>query len=61
MTCCAYCGAQGVKLEREHAIPSCLYPKSRGASRVQRITVLSCEVLSAFGYQITDSGVLQEA
>src|SRR6266571_8484988 len=39
---CAYCGEHTRKLEREHAIPNCLYPKSRSQSRVQRITVPSC-------------------
>lgn len=39
---CAYCGAKAEKLEREHAIPRCLYPKSKANSRVQRITVPSC-------------------
>lgn len=40
---CGYCGASGVQLEREHVIPACLYPASRGPiSRVQRITVLAC-------------------
>ena len=39
---CAYCGRRTTGLEREHAIPRCLYPLSRAKSRVQRITVPSC-------------------
>ena len=39
---CAYCGTQSRKLEREHVIPGCLYPASRAASRVQRLTVPAC-------------------
>lgn len=39
---CAYCGAEGIKLEQEHVIPSCLYPESKTQSKVQRITVPSC-------------------
>ena len=30
MKACAYCGAQGTQLEREHAIPRCLYPVDDG-------------------------------
>ena len=37
---CAYCGAPGGG--QDHAIPKCLYPKSRATSRVQRITVPAC-------------------
>jgi hypothetical protein len=39
---CAYCGTGHAKLEREHVVPSCLYPTSKERSRVQRITVPSC-------------------
>lgn len=39
---CAYCGRGDTALEREHAIPRCLYPASRAKSRVQRMTVPSC-------------------
>lgn len=39
---CAYCGRDGLKLEREHTIPSCLYPDSLRGSTVQRLTVPSC-------------------
>jgi hypothetical protein len=39
---CAYCGTKEKKLEKEHVIPSCLYPESKACSRVQRITVPSC-------------------
>jgi hypothetical protein len=40
---CAYCGVSGVRLDREHVIPACLYPASRGSiSRVQRMTVPAC-------------------
>jgi hypothetical protein len=40
---CAYCGCDG-KSEREHVIPKCLYPESRGKSnsKIQRLTVPSC-------------------
>jgi hypothetical protein len=39
---CAYCGASPSKLEREHVVPACLYPASRKASRIQRLTVPAC-------------------
>jgi len=39
---CAYCGASGCRLEREHVIPACLYPGSKATSPVQRMTVLAC-------------------
>jgi hypothetical protein len=42
--CCAYCGGEVADAEREHAIPKCLYPASKAASKVQRITVPSCAV-----------------
>jgi hypothetical protein len=39
---CAYCGTVEAR-EREHVIPSCLYPASRGrTSTVQRLTVPAC-------------------
>src|SRR5438132_7927812 len=43
---CAYCGTSG-KMEREHAIPRCLYPRSKAESRVQRILVPSCRRCNA--------------
>ncbi len=39
---CAYCGASGVKLTRDHVFPKCLYPASKSKSKVQRITVPAC-------------------
>jgi len=39
---CAYCGVDGVPIEREHVIPRCIYPASRKTSSVQRITVPAC-------------------
>jgi hypothetical protein len=39
---CAYCGAPDAKLEKEHVFPKCLYPPSKGGSKVQRMTVLAC-------------------
>jgi hypothetical protein len=42
MNACAYCGAEGVDLEREHVVPACLYPASKASSTVQRITVPAC-------------------
>src|SRR6266478_6497891 len=41
-TKCAYCGVSGIKFEREHVVPSCLYPASKTGSKVQRITVPAC-------------------
>jgi len=38
---CAYCGKIG-ETTTEHVIPSCFYPSSKAASRVQRITVRAC-------------------
>jgi hypothetical protein len=40
--CCAYCGTTGVKLEREHVVPSSIYPPSKAGSKVQRLTVPAC-------------------
>jgi len=39
---CAYCGATGVALTREHVIPRALYPASKAGSKVQRLTVPAC-------------------
>ena len=39
---CAYCGASGVELTKDHVFPSCLYPVSKRNSKVQRITVQVC-------------------
>ncbi len=40
---CAYCGAVGARLEREHVFPKCLYPpSSRARSNVQLLTVPAC-------------------
>ena len=39
---CAYCGASGVKLTKDHVFPRCLYPASKRNSKVQRITVPAC-------------------
>ena len=41
-TTCAYCGALAAAGTREHVIPRCLYPRSKSASRVQRLTVVAC-------------------
>ena len=42
MTSCAYCGVSGVSLTREHVFPKNLYPPSKAASKVQRLTVDGC-------------------
>ena len=39
---CSYCGKKVNKIQREHVIPSCLYPSSQRLSRVQRITIPAC-------------------
>jgi len=39
---CAYCGILFTKLDKEHVFPKCLYPASRSKSKVQRLTVPSC-------------------
>ena len=39
---CAYCGAVVIAGTREHVIPRCLYPRSKSASHVQRLTVDAC-------------------
>ena len=41
-TTCAYCGAPDAG-DHEHVIPKCLYPASKGTSRVQRLTVPACK------------------
>jgi hypothetical protein len=43
MACCAYCGAAGVPLGRDHVPPACLYPPSKRAQgNLQLITVPAC-------------------
>jgi hypothetical protein len=44
---CAYCGKPVGRKEKEHVIPSCLYPKSKARSKVQRITVPTCRDCNA--------------
>jgi len=39
---CAYCGIPVGRSERDHVVPSCLYPASKARSSVQRITVPAC-------------------
>jgi len=39
---CAYCGKPVAKREKEHVFPKCLYPPSKGKSRVQRLTIPAC-------------------
>jgi hypothetical protein len=39
---CAYCGKLVVKPDREHVFPKCLYPPSKGKSKIQRLTVSAC-------------------
>lgn len=43
---CAYCGSFE-SLTREHAIPKCLYPKSKEGSPVQRIIVPGCKTCNS--------------
>ena len=38
---CAYCGERDVT-DNEHVFPKCLYPVSKAKSRVQRLTIPSC-------------------
>jgi hypothetical protein len=38
---CAYCGYR-VATDREHVFPKSLYPESKASSRVQRLTIPSC-------------------
>lgn len=38
---CAYCGGEAGN-ERDHVVPSNLYPSSKSSSKVQRITVPAC-------------------
>jgi len=39
---CAYCGSKDGPMQREHVFPRNLYPRSRGRSKVQRLTVSAC-------------------
>lgn len=39
---CAYCGKPVAKREKEHVFPRCLYPPSKGRSKVQRLTIPAC-------------------
>ena len=39
---CAYCGKLVSKPEREHVFPRCLYPPSKGNSKIQRLTIPAC-------------------
>lgn len=39
---CAYCGKPVVKRDKEHVFPRCLYPPSKGNSKVQRLTIPAC-------------------
>lgn len=40
---CSYC-RERIATDKEHVFPSNLYPKSKAASRVQRLTIPSCNV-----------------
>lgn len=40
---CAYCGIRDAT-DKEHVFPKCLYPKSKADSRVQRLTIPSCNI-----------------
>ncbi len=39
---CSYCGRNVDKTENEHVFPSCLYPKTKAGSKVQRLTIKAC-------------------
>lgn len=39
---CAYCGTVCVKAEREHVVPSCLYPRTKRVPGLQLLTVPAC-------------------
>lgn len=39
---CAYCGKLVAKPDNEHVFPRCLYPPSKGKSKVQRLTIPAC-------------------
>jgi hypothetical protein len=39
---CAYCGNPSDKRDREHVIPSNLYPSSKNKSKIQRLTIPAC-------------------
>lgn len=41
-TPCAYCGKSPAKRDKEHVFPKCLYPPSKGKSKVQRLTIPAC-------------------
>lgn len=41
-TPCAYCGKLVARPDKEHVFPKCLYPASKGKSKVRRLTVPSC-------------------
>ncbi len=43
MAMCAYCGRRFKKGTKDHVIPRCLYPSSKAASTIQRLTVPACE------------------
>lgn len=38
---CSYCGARSAT-DREHVFPACLYPVSKAASTIQRLTIPAC-------------------
>lgn len=40
---CAYCGSEVDRTDRDHVFPSCLYPKSKSHSHVQRLTIPACK------------------
>ncbi|RFC38622.1 MAG: hypothetical protein DID89_2727548312 [Candidatus Nitrotoga sp. CP45] len=40
---CAYCGKRDAT-DKEHVFPKCLYPESKAKSRVQRLTIQSCNL-----------------
>ena len=44
---CAYCGSEVGGRERDHVIPSSLYPATKSTSRVQRLTVPCCRACNA--------------
>ena len=41
---CAYCGAEGRKLTRDHVFPRGLFPPATTALNIQRLTVGACEL-----------------
>ncbi|CAG9931496.1 hypothetical protein [Candidatus Nitrotoga arctica] len=40
---CAYCGERDAT-DKEHVFPKCLYPESKAMSKVQRLTIQSCNL-----------------